>query len=381
MNNPAKILVVDDTPMNVRLLVDRLTVRGYDVASASSGAEALERVADWEPDLVLLDVVMPGMTGYEVCRRIRENHGSHMLPVIMVTALDPEEERVKGLEAGADDFLTKPVNQPELEARVRSLLRIKELYDTVQHQAEELENWNSQLTSRVQEQVRQLERLGRLKRFLSPQVAEVIVSSGDESILNSHRQQIAALFCDLRGFTPFSETAEPEDVIDVLQTYHEAMGRLIYEYGGTIDHRAGDGIMVIFNDPLPCDEPALQAVRMALAMRDRMNELSAEWRKLGHKLGFGVGISVGYATLGMVGFEGRFDYSANGSVVNLAARLSDEASDNQILISQRARAAVEKNVEVEPVGTLSLKGFQQPMDVFNVKVLKSLAAARASTQL
>lgn len=370
MSGGKKILVVDDTPLNVKLLADRLSAGGYDIATASSGEEALEKVAQWQPDIVLLDVIMPGMNGYEVCRKIRDDIGNRILPVVMITALDPEEERVKGLDAGADDFLTKPVNVAELEARVRSLLRVKQLYDKIQTQAAELEEWNAKLEARVQLQVAQMEQLGRLKRFLSPQIADLIISSGDESVLDSHRAQIAALFCDLRGFTHFSEIAEPEDVIAVLQTYHEEMGRLIYDFEGTIDHRAGDGIMAIFNDPLPCDDPGLQAVKLAVAMRERMHDLIIEWRNLGYEVGFGVGMSVGYATLGLVGFEGRFDYCANGSVVNLAARLSDEALDGQILISQRAFTEIGDHVEVEDIGELELKGFSQPIRVFDVTKLR-----------
>jgi adenylate cyclase len=370
MSGGKKILVVDDTPLNVKLLADRLGASGYSIATASSGEEALEKVEQWQPDLVLLDVIMPGMNGYEVCRKIRNDLENGILPVIMVTALDPDEERVKGLDAGADDFLTKPVNIPELEARVRSLLRVKDLYDKIQTQAAELEEWNARLETRVQSQVAQMEQLGRLKRFLSPQVADLIISSGDESLLESHRSQIAALFCDLRGFTHFSETAEPEDVIAVLQSYHAEMGRLIYDFEGSIDHRAGDGIMAIFNDPLPCKNPALQAVRLAVALRERMNMLLAEWRDLGHELGFGVGMSVGYATIGLVGFEGRFDYCANGSVVNLAARLSDEALDGQILINQRTFTAIGDHVEVEEIGELSLKGFSQSIRVLDVRRIK-----------
>jgi adenylate cyclase len=369
MSVRGKILVVDDTPLNVKLLADRLAARGYDIATAASGEEALQIVEQWQPDLVLLDVIMPGMNGYEVCRKIRNELANSILPVIMITALDPEEERVKGLDAGADDFLTKPVNLAELEARVRSLLRVKELYDKIQTQAAELEEWNAKLEARVRLQVAQMEQLGRLKRFLSPQVADLIVSSGDESLLDSHRTQIAALFCDLRGFTHFSETAEPEDVISVLQTYHEEMGKLIFEFEGTIDHRAGDGIMAIFNDPLPCDDPGLQAIRLAVAMQEHMREVLREWRSLGYELGFGVGMSVGYATLGLVGFEGRFDYCANGSVVNLAARLSDEALDGQILISQRAHTAIGDHIEVEEIGEQTFKGFSHPVRVFDVKQL------------
>ena len=366
MSDAEKILVVDDTPMNVRVLEDLLTAKGYQVETASSGPEALEKVEQWRPDMVLLDVVMPGMSGYEVCRQIRKDAAMRILPVVMVTALDPGEERIKGLEAGADDFLTKPVNQPELVARVRSLLRIKSLYDQVQAQAAKLSEWSATLEKRIEEQVAQLDRLSRLRRFLSPQVADLIVEAGDDSILQSHRCEIATLFCDLRGFTAFSETGEPEEVMEVLQRYHETMGRLIYEHDGAIDHRAGDGIMIIFNDPIACDEPALHAVRLALAMRLAMRPLTEEWRKLGHDLGFGVGVSLGYATLGMVGFEGRYDYTANGSAVNLAARLCDEARDGQILISGRAYATLDGAIEVEPLGSLDLKGFHRPIEAHSV---------------
>jgi class 3 adenylate cyclase/CheY-like chemotaxis protein len=366
LSDAEKILVVDDTPMNVRVLEDLLTAKGYQVETASSGPEALEKVEQWRPDMVLLDVVMPGMSGYEVCRQIRKDAAMRILPVVMVTALDPGEERIKGLEAGADDFLTKPVNQPELVARVRSLLRIKSLYDQVQAQAAKLSEWSATLETRIEEQVAQLDRLSRLRRFLSPQVADLIVEAGDDSVLQSHRCEIATLFCDLRGFTAFSETGEPEEVMEVLQRYHETMGRLIYEHDGAIDHRAGDGIMIIFNDPIPCDEPALRAVRLALAMRLAMRPLTEEWRKLGHDLGFGVGVSLGYATLGMVGFEGRYDYTANGSAVNLAARLCDEARDGQILISGRAYATLDGAIEVEPLGSLDLKGFHRPIEAHSV---------------
>jgi len=366
MTETARILVVDDTPLNVKLLADLLSTKGYEVATAASGPEALECIEEWKPDLVLLDVVMPGMSGYEVCRRIRENPGTGILPVVLVTALDPDQERVKGIEAGADDFLSKPVNQSELIARVRSLLRIKALHDQVEAQAGELADLNRGLEIRVDEQVTQIERLGRLRRFLSPQVADLIVQRGEDSLLHSHRRQIATLFCDLRGFTAFSETGEPEDVMNVLQSFHETMGRLIHEHEGTIDHRAGDGIMVIFNDPLPCEDPARRAVSLAVTMRGQMRELAAGWHKLGHELGFGVGVSFGYATLGMVGFEGRFDYTANGNVVNLAARLCDEAEDGQILLSERAYAALDGLVEAEPAGTFDLKGFHRSIAAYNV---------------
>jgi class 3 adenylate cyclase len=371
VSTPAKILVVDDTPKNVKLLEYLLTGKGYAVVTAASGPEALEKVAVERPDLVLLDVVMPEMSGYEVCRKIRENPATGILPVVMVTALDPAQERVKGLEAGADDFLTKPINQPELLARVRSLLRIKELYDTVQSQAAQLAVWNQTLEQRVQEQLVELERVGRLKRFLSPQLADLIVSSGDERLLESHRREITVVFCDLRGFTAFAETAEPEEVMGVLREYHAAMGALIFQFEGTLERFAGDGLMVFFNDPVLCPDPAARAVRMAVAMRERAGELAALWRKRGHQLAFGVGIAQGYATLGKIGFEGRFDYGAIGTVTNLASRLCDEAKGGQILLSQRVYAAVEELVEAEPVGEVALKGFHRPEAVFNVLRLKA----------
>jgi adenylate cyclase len=366
VSTPTKILVVDDDPRNVRLLAHLLTTKGYAVVTATSGPEALVKVKAERPDLVLLDVVMPEMTGYEVCQKIREDLATEILPVVMVTALDPAQERVKGLEAGADDFLTKPINQLELLARVRSLLRIKELYDTVQTQAAQLAQWNKTLEERVAEQIGELERISRLKRFFSHQLAELIVSSGDDKFLESHRREITVVFCDLRGFTAFAESAEPEEVMTVLREYHAAIGPLIFQFEGTLERFAGDGLMVFFNDPLPCPDPAARAVRMALAMRGRVGELGETWQKRGHRLDFGVGIALGYATLGKIGFEGRFDYGAIGTVTNLAARLCDEARGGQILVSQRVYAEVEGQVEVEHLGEFTLKGFRRPITAVNI---------------
>jgi class 3 adenylate cyclase len=370
VKTPAQILVVDDTPRNVKLLADLLTVKGYSVVTAASGREALASVDREGPDLVLLDVVMPEMSGYEVCRAIRAQPATAMLPVIMVTALDPGEERVKGIEAGADDFLTKPINQPELLARVRSLLRIKELYDKVQAQAAELSEWNKTLEHRVQDQVTQLERLGRLKRFFSPQLAELIVAGGADDPLKTHRREVTVVFLDLRGFTAFAETAEPEEVMGVLREYHAEMGKLILEHEGTLERFTGDGMMIFFNDPVLVPNPAERAIRMALVMRERVQELTVKWRKLGHDLDFGVGIAQGYATIGAIGFEGRWDYGAIGTVTNLAARLCGEAKPGQILIAQRLLGAVDDIVEAEAVGELTLKGFHRPVVAFNVLRLK-----------
>jgi class 3 adenylate cyclase len=366
MSDPAKILVVDDTANNVKLLKDLLTMRGYAVVTASSGLEGLEQIDKERPDLVLLDVMMPGMNGYDVCRRIRENPATGVLPVVMVTALDPGQERIKGLEAGADDFLTKPINQPELLARVRSLLRIKELWDQVI-------DLNRTLEQRVNDQVTQLERMARLKRFFSPQLAELIVSGDAEDPLRSHRREITVVFLDLRGFTAFAETAEPEEVMAVLREYHAEMGRLVLEHEGTLERFTGDGMMIFFNDPVPVPNPAERAIRMALAMRERVAGLAQGWRKRGFDLDFGIGIAQGYATIGAIGFEGRWDYGAIGTVTNLAARLCGEAKPGQVLISRRMVGTVEELVEAEPVGELALKGFSRPVSAFNLVRLKEPA--------
>jgi class 3 adenylate cyclase len=359
VTTPSRLLVVDDTPSNVKLLADVLGARGYTVLTATAGPEALALMEREPLDLVLLDVMMPGMSGYEVCRKIRDNPATAMLPVVMVTALDPGQERVKGIEAGADDFLTKPIHQPELLARVRSLLRIKALHD-------QLTALNRSLERRVDEQDTQLERLARLKRFFSPALAEAIVNGGGQDPLASHRREITVVFIDLRGFTAFAESAEPEELMGVLREFHAAMGYLILEHEGTLERFTGDGMMIFFNDPVPVPDAPARAVRMALAMRARVETLTREWRKRGWELDFGVGIAQGYATLGAIGFEGRWDYGAIGTVTNLAARLCGEARPGQILISRRLFGAVEDVVRAEPVGELALKGFSRPVSVYNV---------------
>ena len=359
-----KVLVVDDTAVNVKLLADLLGAKGYAVITASSGKEALDKIEAESPDIVLLDVMMPGMTGYDVCKKLRENRATAMLPVVMVTALDPGQERVKGIEAGADDFLTKPINQPELLARVRSLLRVKALHD-------ELAELNRTLEARVAAQVAQLENLSRLKRFFSPQLAEAILTGGAEDPLKSHRREITVVFLDLRGFTAFAETAEPEEVMAVLREYHAEMGKLVVAHEGTLERFTGDGMMIFFNDPVVVENPSERAVRMAVAMRQRVAELAVRWRKLGHELDFGVGIAQGYATIGAIGFEGRLDYGAIGSVTNLAARLCSEARPGQILIQRRVYAAVEELIEATAVGELALKGFSRPIPTYEVGALRA----------
>src|SRR5438477_5580957 len=349
MREPALILVVDDVPDNVEILQMRLESQGYEVVTAGDGVEALEKSRELLPELILLDIMMPRMDGIETVKRLKADASLPFIPVILVTAKADGADVVAGLESGGDDYLTKPVDHAALSARVRAMLRIKALHDTVQAQARRLEEqsaelaaWNETLEQRVAEQIGEIERIGRLKRFLAPQIAETIVSSGGEAILESHRRDIVVLFCDMRGFTAFSETAEPEDVMAVLREYHGALGPLVHRYEGTLDRFTGDGMLVVFNDPVPCPDPALRAVRLAVDMRDAAASLARSWTARGHEIGFGVGIAQGYATLGRIGFEGRFDYTAIGTVTNVAARLCAEAKGGQILVTQRVAAAIDK---------------------------------------
>ena len=288
----------------------------------------------------------------------------------MITA-SGEEEKIRAIEAGADDFVNKPFDQAELLARVRSLVRVKQYHDTIENQAAELARWNRELEQRVQDQIEQLERVGRLRRFLPAQLADLIISSGDESFLNGHRREITVVCCDLRGFTAFAETAEPEDVWETLGEYHGALGDLIARFEGTLERFTGDGLVVFFNDPIPCDDAPLRSVRMALAMRQRVQEMADSWQRRGYELAFGVGIAQGYATLGRMGFSGRFDYASIGSVTNLAARLCGEATPWQILVTQRVNAAAEDLIVSRLVGELSLRGFSRPVRAFEVSGLDS----------
>ena len=361
MHNPPRILIVDDNETNRDILVARLGPHGYDLKQAGDGEEALAAAREHLPDLILLDIMMPKIDGIEVCKRIKNDPSMPFTPIILCTAKADSKDVVAGLEAGADEYLTKPIDQTALVARVKSVLRIKELHDTVT-------DWNKSLEQRVSEQVHELERVGRLKRFLAPQVAELLVSSG-EDVIKSHRRDISVVFCDLRGFTAFAETAEPEEVMTVLSEYHASAGAIIHKFQGTIEHFAGDGLMAMLNDPLPCPEPCLQAVRMAAEMRAAVGALTAKWRKHGFELGFGIGIAHGYATLGRIGFEGRFDYAAIGAVPNLAARLCEEAKDGEILIDGKVKAAVEAAAQLEPLDELKLKGFHRPVKAFNVRAV------------
>ncbi|HEV8488272.1 MAG TPA: response regulator [Candidatus Limnocylindrales bacterium] len=372
MTSAGRVLVVDDVARNVRLLEALLTPEGYDVVTAGSGAEALQRVAEQAPDVVLLDIRMPDIDGYEVCRRIRADPATAFLPIIMVTSAE-DEERVRALDAGADDFVAKPLNPPELLARVRSLIRIKQSHDTIARQATELAALNRDLETRVTAQVAEIERLGRLRRFLPQQLAEVALSSGADALLENHRREIAVVFADLAGWTAFSETTEPEEVMGVIREFHETVGEILARHEATVGWFAGDGVMAWFNDPYPVPNPAASAAAMAIEMRDAMVRRATNWRHRGHQLDFTVGISLGFATIGTIGFEGRHEYGAVGTALNLASRLSDEAGPGQILMSARAFAAAEDQIDAERIPDLKLKGFAKPVMAFNVKRSKPTA--------
>jgi class 3 adenylate cyclase len=369
MSKPARILVVDDNETNRDILVTRLEKHGYQTLQAADGEEALASAKQHLPDLLVLDVEMPKLDGFEVCRRLKNDPAMPYIPIILCTARAASQDVVAGLDAGADEYLTKPIDQAALVARVRSMLRIKELHDQVQAQTKDLAAWNQTLEERVNEQVGELDRMNRLKGFLSPQIAKLVVSSSDGKLLESHRRDIAVVFCDLRGFTAFAERSEPEDIIAVLQEYYRCLGECIDCFEGTLQHFAGDGALIIFNDPIPCSDPPQRAVRMAVEMRARVTALAEKWRRLGHELGFGIGIASGHATLGSIGYEGRFQYSANGTVVNLGSRLCAQAVDGQILIDGRVQVAVESIASLEPLGELDLKGLHRPVRAFNVRDL------------
>ena len=364
------ILIADDNEDNVAILDMRLKAHGYRTVVARNGEEALALARQSRPHAILLDVMMPKKDGFDVCRELKADSTLPFIPIILVTAKTATRDVVTGLDAGADDYLTKPVDQQALLARVRAVLRMKELQDKVNEQAAQLAEWNKQLSAKVETQVGEIERMQQLRRFLSPQVADLVLSSGQESLLEAHRREVTIVFFDLRGFTQFAETAEPEEVIGVIRAYHAALGPIINAYEGTLERFTGDGLLVFFNDPVPCTNPGERAVRLAVEAREAVNGLITGWQRLDIELGFGIGIAKGYATLGRIGFDGRYDYAAIGTVTNLGARLCGEAQPGQILISQRVAAEVEAIVELEALGTLSLKGFSSPIRAHNVTRMK-----------
>jgi class 3 adenylate cyclase/CheY-like chemotaxis protein len=367
LRDPPRILAVDDMPENLEILRVRLEANGYEVMTAADGEEGLAAARSLKPDLILLDIMMPKRDGISVVRELKADSELRAIPVVLVTAKSDTRDVVEGLDAGGDDFLSKPFEHSALLARVRSMLRQKKLHDQVHEMAENLKAWNRSLEEKVADQVAEIDRANRLKRFLPEQVANLVIGSNDaDDPLKSHRREVTVVFCDLRGFTAFAEIAEPEEVMAVLGEYHACLGILIDRHEGTLERFIGDGALVLFNDPLPCPDHTERAVRMALDMRDAVGELSAKWQRQGHSLGFGIGMARGHATIGKIGFDRRSDYAVIGSVPNLAARLCDEAKAGQILASQRALAPVESQVEAKSLGELTLKGFHRPMAAFDI---------------
>ncbi|MGI8925496.1 MAG: response regulator [Tepidiformaceae bacterium] len=376
------VLVVDDDEANRNVLSRRLVRLGYRVVEAEDGRAALRLLKSTPIDLVLLDIMMPELDGFGVLEERRADPALRDIPVVMISVLDDTESTVRCIELGAEDYLPKPFDPVLLHARVGACLEKKRLRDaersllaTVTRQAGELREWNAELERRVDEKAREVERLSLMERFVSPQLARAL-EAGGAGMLDSHRREITVLFCDLRGFTSFAETAEPEDVMAVLAALHDAVGPLIFKYEGTLTQFTGDGMMVLFNDPIPCANPAISAIQLALEMRARTAELAIGWRRRGHDLGLGVGIAIGYATCGQIGFEGRFEYTAIGTVTNIAARLCGEAKDGQVLIPARIATLLEHEVEVEHVGDLALKGIARPVAVYNVRGLAGHRAQR-----
>ena len=347
-----RILVVDDTRLNRIILARALETQGHEVVEAENGRLAMD-LLDAEGasgiDVVLLDLEMPEMDGYETLRRIKASDATDHLPVIVISAVDELDSVVRCIEMGAADYLPKPFNAAVLRARLSTSLAAKRLRDLERDYLRTIDRQRSELA-----------------RFLSPQVAELVSSTDGETLLAGHRRIITAVFSDLRGFTAFAETAEPEELLDMLRGYHAEMGALVMEFGGTLEHFAGDGILVFFNDPVAQPDHEARAVRMAVAMRDRFDALNVAWRKRGYDLGFGVGVAVGHATLGRIGFDGRYDYAAIGTVVIMASRLCSEARPGQILLNQRGYSAIEELVQGEPIGELTLKGFSRPVTAYNV---------------
>jgi adenylate cyclase len=358
-NEIATILIVDDTPANLALMVEVLKPE-YRTRIAINGDIALQLVFGSEPpDLILLDIMMPGLDGYEVCQRIKARPETQDIPIIFVSAMGEVEDETRGLDLGGVDYVTKPVSPAIVKARIRTHL-------AVSRQARELAELNRTLEQRVAQGVQELERMGRLKRFFSPSVVDMLLSGTGDDPLRSHRREVAAVFVDLRGFTAFTETSDPEDVMHALNQYHTAMGERVMAFGGTLEHFAGDGMMIYFNDPVEIDNPAAVAVEMAISMQQRFSILAREWQKREYALSMGIGVAQGFATIGAIGYEGRRDYGVIGNVTNMAARLCGEAKGGQILVSQRVQGFVSETIRTEPVGELTLKGFHRPVPAFLV---------------
>ena len=352
MTGNGTALVVDDSAVNRLVLVRRLETLGLDVIQAENGREALAVLAA-EPgrvDVVLLDVIMPELDGYETLAAMKADDETRHIPVLIVSGVDELDSVVRCIELGASDYLPKPINASILAARINASLAAKRLHDVEQALNRTIERQKEELS-----------------RFLSPQVAALVSSADGEQLLAGHRREITVAFCDLRGFTAFAEQADPEQLMTLLSQYHRMMGEAITKHEGTLEHFAGDGVMVFFNDPIEQGDHVERCVRMAVEMRDRFADLAAAWRSVGYELGFGVGIAVGYATLGRIGFDGRHDYAAIGSVTNLASRLCAGAAEWEILVTERVFSAAGSLVVGDDAGQRELRGFSRPVHAFSVK--------------
>lgn len=362
----SKILVVDDDWDVGATSCDLMQMNGYNVSYAASATAALDYLKENDVDLVISDVRMPGIDGFEFCQHARALWANEFVPIILLTGNESEFEMVKGLDSGADDFIVKPPLPAELFAKIRALLRLRSLQLKNQEQAELLSQWNRDLESRVQDQVSELHRLERFKRYFSPRVAELIVGAEFEAQIGTHRREITSLFVDLRGFTAFAESTTPDEVMSVLNEFYATVGGIAMSHNATVGSLSGDGMMFFFNDPVEIPNHRLEAVRVAIEIRGKVRELTEKWKKQGYRLGFGIGLAEGQATIGGIGFNAYWTYTVVGSTVNLAARLCAEARDGEILVSDRFRVSVQGCIEVEPCGIRSFKGFSDGIVVFNV---------------
>jgi len=347
----ARVLIVDDVASNL-LILEAILSQEYDLLVSMTGEEALRIAAEKLPDLIVLDIKLPDIDGFEVCRRLKADAATRHIPVIFCTALDEVKDERHGFEVGAVDYVTKPLSEPVVQARVRAHLALS------QHS-----RW---LASTVHAQSDQLARLGRLRSFFSPKLAETILASGSEDALNTHRGEISAVRCDLHGFAHFNEAAEPEEVMEFLREYHAILGRVIDAHDGVLMRFSGESAMVIFNDPVPHENHATMALEMATALRSAFGGLATRWRERGQTVAISIGVALGFATLGPIGFPGRWDYGVIGRVADLAGRLAAMADAGCILVDQRAMARIGAPPGARRVGPFSLEGFAAPVGAWAV---------------
>ncbi len=361
-----RVLVVDDIVDNVTMLAAHLKAKGYETLSAYSGIDALKTAIQEKPDLIMLDINMPQLSGLDVCAQLKQHPDTRLTPIILVTAHSDTEDIVRGFEVGADDYLIKPYNYMEMLARVRSMLRIKDVQAQLVAANQQLDELNRNLEQKVQQQVDELQRVNRLRRFFSPQIVKGIMSVDSEGVLSEHRRDITVVFLDLRKFTPFAESNSAEVVLQAVRDFHHAVGPIIFDYRGTLERFTGDGLMVFLGDPEPMEDHPLQAVRMAIEIREKIAALTERWAADGFDLKLGIGIASGVASLGSIGFEGRLDYAAIGTVTNLASRICGQAEGSQILIDESTQERLPDDIKTQAVGEIDLRGFSRMHVVYEV---------------